>query len=168
MDNEQKVIVACPKCGQKLKCVLGGAGTCPKCGTRVVFPEHMSQADPALNKEFFSQLVKSKTNQYEEGQEKPRKASKSRGILKKIIIGILVFAVIGGGVFAGLKLKDSFFPSSTENQSDTKAGNETTESKIQSESNSNNMEEDNAAQPPKQGQKVIQALSSANAITSCN
>lgn len=137
MENEQKVVVACPKCGQKLKCVLGGAGTCPKCGTRVVFPEHMSQADPALNKEFFSQLVKSKTNQYEEGQEKPRKASKSRGILKKIIIGILVFAVIGCGVFAGLKLKDRFFPSSTENQSDTQIGNNIAESESRPASNPN-------------------------------
>lgn len=38
MENEQKIIVSCPKCGQKLKCVAGGVGTCPKCGEKVHFP----------------------------------------------------------------------------------------------------------------------------------
>lgn len=39
MPDEQRVIVACPKCGQKLRCVAGGVGTCPKCGTNVDFPD---------------------------------------------------------------------------------------------------------------------------------
>lgn len=46
MENEQKVIVACPKCGQKLKCAAGGVGTCPKCGERITFstkPQEHSQ-----------------------------------------------------------------------------------------------------------------------------
>lgn len=118
MENEQKVIVACPKCGQKLKCVLGGAGTCPKCGTRVVFPERMSQADPALNKEFFTQISESKTNKYEKVKKKPRKASKPRGILKKVIVGILALAVIGGGVLGGLKLKNKLLDKTDEKSSD--------------------------------------------------
>ena len=37
MENQEKVIVACPKCGQKLRCVAGGVGTCLKCGTQIAF-----------------------------------------------------------------------------------------------------------------------------------
>lgn len=44
MDNEQKVIVACPKCGQKLKCAAGGIGTCPKCGERITFSVKKSES----------------------------------------------------------------------------------------------------------------------------
>lgn len=84
MDNEQKVIVACPKCGQKLKCVLGGAGTCPKCGTRVVFPEHMSQADPALNKEFFLSLSRVKPINMKKDRKNRERHPSRAAFLKKL------------------------------------------------------------------------------------
>lgn len=42
MPDERMVIVACPKCGQKLRCVAGGVGTCPKCGTRLTFPDPLA------------------------------------------------------------------------------------------------------------------------------
>lgn len=45
MDNEQKVVVACPKCGQKLRCDAGGVGTCPKCGERVSFTSKSFSSD---------------------------------------------------------------------------------------------------------------------------
>lgn len=45
MEKQEKVIVACPKCGQKLKCVLGGAGTCPKCGERISFSINVNKSD---------------------------------------------------------------------------------------------------------------------------
>lgn len=45
MDNEQKVVVACPKCGQKLRCAAGGVGTCPKCGERISFSINRNKSD---------------------------------------------------------------------------------------------------------------------------
>lgn len=45
MEKQEKVVVACPKCGQKLKCVLGGVGTCPKCGERISFSIDRNKSD---------------------------------------------------------------------------------------------------------------------------
>lgn len=45
MENRDKVVVACPKCGQKLRCEAGGVGTCPQCGAKVNFPD----TEPVIN-----------------------------------------------------------------------------------------------------------------------
>ena len=108
MENRDKVVVACPKCGQKLRCEFGGAGTCPKCGTRVEFPENIYQADPALNRDAMQRIVaQQRTKESESIQpDKKRVKKKKKSIVKKIIVTILALAIIGGGAFGALKLKD--------------------------------------------------------------
>lgn len=44
MEKQEKVVVACPKCGQKLRCAAGGVGTCPKCGERITFSVKKSES----------------------------------------------------------------------------------------------------------------------------
>lgn len=110
MPDDQKVIVACPKCGQKLRCVAGGAGQCPKCGTRVVFPESIYMADPDLNRAELERLANKRntgSTNVEAKSAAPKK--KKGGALKKILIAILALVVIGGGVFGVFRLRDIFF-----------------------------------------------------------
>ncbi len=107
MDYTEKVVVACPKCGQLLRCDAGGAGTCPKCGTRVSFPESIFQADPDLNREALYRIAQQQAAQQiasslpDEEDEPPRK---KRSVLKMILLIVLILALLGGAVFGGLRL----------------------------------------------------------------
>lgn len=85
MDNEQKVVVACPKCGQKLKCVAGGVGTCPKCGERIKFPEPKKPVPSVLDIE-------------EQSEETPKK-KKNKKPKKPLIVVLCILIVIGGAFF---------------------------------------------------------------------
>ena len=86
MENEQKVIVACPKCGQKLKCVAGGVGTCPKCGERIKFPEPKY---PSTN------VVEVEEEPAEKTQKKERKG-KRPAIIVTICTFVAIFAIVFG------------------------------------------------------------------------
>ena len=108
MDTIERVVIACPKCKQKLRCEAGGAGTCPKCGTHVTFPDSIYQADPELNRFELERIYKEKTKSMaqEDDEEDKKGGRKGRKIVKRILLVILLLAVIGGLVFGGLKVKD--------------------------------------------------------------
>ena len=84
MPDDQKVIVTCPKCGQKLRCIAGGVGTCPKCGTRVAF---QSRTPPAPD------IV--------DATPEPSKKSDSKKKSKKkpAIVALILVAILASGSF---------------------------------------------------------------------
>ncbi|MDR3767097.1 MAG: hypothetical protein Q3Y08_08730 [Butyricicoccus sp.] len=107
MDNVERVIIACPKCKQKLRCEAGGAGTCPKCGTHVTFPDSIYQADPELNRFELERIYREKNKPTEDEDEEEEKGGRKGGkIIKRILLVIVLLLVIGGLVFGGLKVKD--------------------------------------------------------------
>lgn len=110
MDTIERVVIACPKCKQKLRCEAGGAGTCPKCGTHVTFPDSIYQADPELNRfeleRIYKEKAKSMAQEDDDEDTKGGRGRKVGKIVKRILLVILLLAVIGGLVFGGLKVKD--------------------------------------------------------------
>lgn len=110
MDTIERVVIACPKCKQKLRCEAGGAGTCPKCGTHVTFPDSIYQADPELNRfeleRIYKEKAKSMAQEDDDEDTKGGRGRKGGKIVKRILLVILLLAVIGGLVFGGLKVKD--------------------------------------------------------------
>lgn len=107
MDNRDKVVVACPKCGQKLRCEAGGVGTCPKCGERISFSTQNKDV-PLLN---YNERQDDTTITYEcphcgniqhEKSEKCNKCNKSMrrsfhlSIGHIIAIAVSIFFCVGG------------------------------------------------------------------------
>ena len=84
MDTIERVVIACPKCKQKLRCEAGGAGTCPKCGTHVTFPDSIYQADPELNRFELERIYKEKADVYKRQVLVPSDAQDPSGYSKEM------------------------------------------------------------------------------------
>ncbi len=89
--EEQKVIVTCPKCGQKLRCVAGGVGTCPKCGTRIAFPKSTNPVSDVMD-------VKPAPS----GKTEKKKTSKK----KPVLISLAAVVVLAAVAFGAFQLRD--------------------------------------------------------------
>lgn len=99
MENERKIIVSCPKCGQKLRCTAGGVGTCPKCGEKVHFPNEKPIIDIRdesklndFNKKQNLDSFKNSNKHNEEDLQKSKNA-KSGCLIMFVLALIIIFSL---------------------------------------------------------------------------
>lgn len=109
------MIVSCPKCGQQLRGDPGSIGACPKCQTRLQFPEGNSNQGEPITCPHCGQVQRYKDGkciscgkslkpEKEEGENPHKKKSKKRIIA--IIASIVAIVVM---VFAFTPLRDKVF-----------------------------------------------------------
>lgn len=107
------MIVSCPKCGQQLKGDPGSIGTCPKCQTRLQFPEGDSNQGEPITCPHCGQVQRYKDGKCiscgkmlsesgrtpKNGKDREKKKNKT----KVIVLSVILFLIVGACVW-GYKL----------------------------------------------------------------
>lgn len=110
------MVTKCPKCGQMLKAEPGQTGTCPKCSTRITFPEGHPKMGELVKCPHCGQIQRykdgfcincgkalefSKDNgSFQNGTNKNQSSKSSFGAIVAILVVVLIVFVlvqIGGG-----------------------------------------------------------------------
>lgn len=104
------MIVSCPNCGQQLKGDPGSIGTCPKCQTRLQFPEGDSNQGEPITCPHCGQVQRYKDGRCincgkmlsesgstpKNGKDRKKKKNKTKVIVLSVILALIVGACVWG------------------------------------------------------------------------